>query len=366
MEHSEQTPKRDRSRSWSDAGRRWIAVVVFFVAMAAAVAALLLWPRRDIDERLRAIDAAHAVTDDGNAARHIARLVLDPAVPDLDPWLLPEGSRMATLVQPWRSEDHPEAAKWMAERRMVMDGLLQAASEPNCWFAVADVERPEAKYFTMEYQGAMLLLRAANNDLGEGRTQAALEKVLAVFRWARHLLAQANPSEQMAGWSVAQEGLQRFGEMLVRGDVPADWLDRFEAVMPPTEDAWEWQSRQMDEITGLYVRKRRSFRVRLMYTVAKRVTGRAEMTRHMYHAYVADSRAGRILLALYRWKDQTGGWPDDLAAIEDRIPRDAQLDPLSGRPFVYRATGRNFLLYSVGADGMDEGGQAGDDRLYWP
>ena len=44
--------------------------------------------------------------------------------------------------------------------------------------------------------------------------------------------------------------------------------------------------------------------------------------------------------------------PDYLAAVP--------IDPYSGRPLVYRRTGDGYLLYSVGLDGVDDGGQRVD------
>jgi hypothetical protein len=32
-------------------------------------------------------------------------------------------------------------------------------------------------------------------------------------------------------------------------------------------------------------------------------------------------------------------------------------DPFSGQPLVYRAQGTNWLLYSAGSDGVDDGGK---------
>ncbi|MBI3721527.1 MAG: hypothetical protein HY248_03155, partial [Fimbriimonas ginsengisoli] len=50
---------------------------------------------------------------------------------------------------------------------------------------------------------------------------------------------------------------------------------------------------------------------------------------------------------------RTGAAPRDLSEIPTRLRQ----DPYTGRPFAYRADGPDFVLYSVGADFKDDGGE---------
>jgi len=84
------------------------------------------------------------------------------------------------------------------------------------------------------------------------------------------------------------------------------------------------------------------------------------------------------ILALERWKIEKGAYPDSLQELLDggfiqQLPQ----DPYSNGPLIYRRQGRDFTLYSVGADFADNGGmqKAGDpwsqkanggDRVFWP
>jgi hypothetical protein len=46
--------------------------------------------------------------------------------------------------------------------------------------------------------------------------------------------------------------------------------------------------------------------------------------------------------------------------LEQPVPKYLQrvpLDPFSGRAIIYRSQGTNWLLYSVGEDGVDDGGK---------
>lgn len=359
-----QADDSQRRSCFSLAGRRRL------IGISSIVVVIGLWlflrPRMSVDDQLAATDAAHAIRAGENAAEDYAALVLDAVTPPPDPLLLSEEVRALTLAKPWRSADLPEAARWVEDHRAIMDGLQQAARKPKCWFPVSDTERPEAKYFTMEYQGAMLLLRAANNDLGEGRVEAAMEKLLCVLQMTRHLCFQAHPSERSAGWAVGEEAMKRFGWVIVTQDIPGDWLAKLEATLPSVEDTWDEEIRQWNRITSLYVRKRRGVGVRLLYLLSRTILPGREATKQYYHEYLAASRVGHIILALRRHRDTAGTWPASLAEIEGDLPREAFIDPVSRKRFVYRSTGDTFILYTVGRNSNDEGGMSGDDQLFWP
>ena len=358
-----QTDGRPRRSCFFFAGRRRLIAILSIVVVIGLW--LLLRPSMSVEDELAAIDAAHAIPAGENAAEDYAALVLDATAPP-DPQLLPEEVRALTLAKPWRSADLPEAAKWVEDHRAIMEGLLQAARKPKCWFPVSDTERPTPKYFTMEYQGAMLLLRAANNDLGEGRVEAALEKLLCVLQMARHFHSQAHPSEHSTGWDVGREAMKRFGCVVVTQDIPDDWLTKLEVTLPPVENTWDEECRQWDRITSLYVRKRNRARGRLLYILSRTIAPRRAATRHMYNTYLAESRAGHILLVLRRHKNATGAWPAALSEIESDLARDTFIDPVSRKRFVYRPTDDTFILYAVGPNAADESGTSGDDQLFWP
>tara|TARA_R110002072_G_scaffold119309_1_gene252039 strand:- start:761 stop:1066 length:306 start_codon:yes stop_codon:yes gene_type:complete len=86
----------------------------------------------------------------------------------------------------------------------------------------------------------------------------------------------------------------------------------------------------------------------------------------------------RLEHAVQRIQDAEGSFPADEAALgealgrlrDSEIPRDAEGRPLDyhGRPFRYRQPAEKvrglFDLWSVGADGIDEGGE-GDDQTNW-
>jgi hypothetical protein len=78
-----------------------------------------------------------------------------------------------------------------------------------------------------------------------------------------------------------------------------------------------------------------------------------------------------IVIALRRYKDGTGHWPESLSELHGKISPDLMIDPSNGGEFVYRREGESFRFYSKGKNGIDDAGLRDkktktDDYLYWP
>lgn len=72
---------------------------------------------------------------------------------------------------------------------------------------------------------------------------------------------------------------------------------------------------------------------------------------------IAHERLLVVELALRCYESEQGRVP---AGLEQLVPQYLQripLDPFNGRPVIYRPQGTNWLLYSVGPDGVDDGGK---------
>jgi len=64
----------------------------------------------------------------------------------------------------------------------------------------------------------------------------------------------------------------------------------------------------------------------------------------------------RGALALRAYQIEHGDYPASLAELKARGGWPIADDPFSGKPFVYRREGKGYILYSVGWDGIDNGG----------
>ena len=91
----------------------------------------------------------------------------------------------------------------------------------------------------------------------------------------------------------------------------------------------------------------------------------------IYLQKLAEQRGTRVIIALRRYKNKHGQWPESLEAIKDLVPVEILVDPINGGSFVYKLTEENFILYSKGKNNIDEGGRrsresGADDWLIWP
>jgi hypothetical protein len=75
------------------------------------------------------------------------------------------------------------------------------------------------------------------------------------------------------------------------------------------------------------------------------------------------------IVAILRYKKDTGSYPDSLQGLKaagylNKLP----IDPYSDKPLIYKKTGENFILYSIGRNFTDDGGRFFYDdrgRPFW-
>ena len=67
-------------------------------------------------------------------------------------------------------------------------------------------------------------------------------------------------------------------------------------------------------------------------------------------------RCARAGLALERFRLKRGQWPQDLADLVPELLRDIPVDPFDEQPLRYARTDRGVVVYSVGEDEVDDGG----------
>jgi hypothetical protein len=72
---------------------------------------------------------------------------------------------------------------------------------------------------------------------------------------------------------------------------------------------------------------------------------------------VAEFRCGLVATALMRYRAATGRWPESLGALVPGCLAQVPNDPFDGKPLRYRRFAEGVVVYSVGYDGIDNGGQ---------
>jgi len=90
---------------------------------------------------------------------------------------------------------------------------------------------------------------------------------------------------------------------------------------------------------------------------------------------VSNLKGCQISIALRRYKNMNGRWPQTLDAIRSSLSEEILTDPLNDGSFVYKLRDDGFRLYSKGRNNIDDGGKSdkrgepktgADDWLMWP
>jgi hypothetical protein len=76
-----------------------------------------------------------------------------------------------------------------------------------------------------------------------------------------------------------------------------------------------------------------------------------------HNRVIAHERLLAIELALLCYESEQGRAPTDLEQLVPKYIQRVPSDPFTGRPLIYRPQGTNWLVYSVGEDGIDDGGK---------
>jgi hypothetical protein len=365
-----------RTRKWV-----WCAAIVIVIA---AITCCLLWKAgllefQAVDEQLAAIEAARAIPDEENAAIIYNQLMQDPnatSLLDYRPGFLDDDSDNLTARQPWSGKEYPELAVWIKEQQHVIDRLLEASKFDKCRFPIA-IDPVQRSQLSQPYRAMrkwmFLLRRAANNDIGEGRIDDAIEKWRCLLQMGNHQCQQPVWVDLLVGIAVEAIALHQMASFIIESDLTEEHLRIIEAALPQTKNNWSKDSAAVLEVERLYERKQFSFisRLRLWrWDKDKEVLNRIQ---EIYLRLLADRRGNRrgnrILIALRRHKNKHDRWPQTLSEIQSLVPAEILIDPYNNGSFVYKLTDNNFELYSKGKNNIDEDGKYRrglDDWPIWP
>jgi hypothetical protein len=370
---------------------RWWVLVFLGTALVILV---FLWIRHragtpSIEQRLAAIEAARAIPDEENAA-HLYRELLDSYnKAEFSSYLMDRQTHYVTQRRPWRSADYPDLADWLQGQQDTIDKLKHISTFDKCRFPIGPCEN--ALQIAQQMQSRMallspvrvwaqLLICSANNDIGEGRAGAGLEKYLAVMSMAKHFRQQLDMVDYLTGIAIEALALENIRSFVMKASDGEEDLKAVQNALQGQNGQWRKQFEAVVEVDRL---------------LARNVMGPIFLwfTRFFSHADApyercmeislhvqTDLRGVLILAALRRHKDKTGQWPQTLEDIRSLAPEEAFVDPTNGGNFVYRLTPDGFILYSRGPNNIDEAGQYNDeydaqtaerkilrdDRMIWP
>ena len=306
-------------------------------------------------------------------------------------WLLPATWLYLQLLSypqpPAVDRDRPNVLPRLLERGHNLEflaGLPQAQSvnaevirlskEPGFvpvpWNADLRARRHYENYFTDELMAARSISRgldAQATAVEKTEPDLAAEHVMAIFRLGDKLEHEGLLVHGLVGLAIDGVG-QAHLTKLRQGVSPAM---RHKIVLEL--QALE-KSRDHDDVT----------RDQLWYSLNDRWAfrldqvlnpGTAVSTNSNYFHYarscnrsICVTRLLMIDLAVRNYHTDHGNHPPELASLVPQYLTEIPLDPFSQKPFIYYPTSPDFVLYSVGGDGVDNGGKFGPHQFipaYW-
>ena len=354
---------------------------VFSILLTLAFC-LLLWKYffyKSPYEKITAIETARSIPESENAATiynkflGYNRSLFEYEFPDAN-------TEDATLAKPWPSKDYPKLADWFEQHQDITDELLQLTKIEQCRFPLTDF--PKGSGVHGRRLGAMrlctfFLVRAANNDIAEGRTEQALEKCFCLIRIGRHNRQQPFALDFSIGITIESMALKRMRNCILDSDVTEENLQAIETAILQPNSEWTKDLENMLAVEKLYVKilpyepSESGWWSRL---TAWREKGRDQQekinrVKEIYMRLLADRRGNQILIALRRFRNKTGRWPEGFDELKSLAVEDIFIDPQNNGPFIYKLTDDSFIMYSKGPNNIDEGGSdknGADDRAIWP
>ncbi|MBW8039072.1 MAG: hypothetical protein FVQ85_03635 [Planctomycetes bacterium] len=318
-----------------------------------------------VDEQLAAIQAAHAIPDAENAA-----IIYNQLLENYDESEFPPDSlSIEVRRQPWLSKDYPEGAEWLKDIQDIISTLLEASKKEKCRFPIiTDVQQMSGQMEDRAMRRwARLLISAVNNDIAEGRIDAGIQKYKCIIRMGNHLCQQPVLLDYLVGFAVEDLALGSMKTLILEGDVSEEHLKAIEAAIPQSKDNWAEVSSKIIEFESLFERKNYNLfdRLKLGWQGMRVEDNIERMQDGHLRRQLWRCRGNRILIALRRYRNKSGRWPESLDIIQSSLQAEIFVDPFNNGSFVYKLTSDSFKLYSKGKNNIDED-EYEDDWTIWP
>ncbi len=201
------------------------------------------WRPYTFDKELAEIEAKRAIPDSEIAAIIYNQLleIDDEEEDEYEPNFVDDNCYDLTRSEPWLSKDHPEITEWLQRKDRTIAMLMNASRLEKCRFPInADLVSIS---YTMDRLAPMrrwayLLIRAANNDMGEGRINQAIEKNLTVLKMAKHQYQQPIIIDMLVGIAIEALAIKQFNTFVVTSDATEERLSIIEKALAEIKHDW--------------------------------------------------------------------------------------------------------------------------------
>ena len=242
--------------------RKW-----FWLSAGVVVIALIIWvflPEDDEGWRpytfvkeLAELEAKYAIPDEENAALIYDELFETFDIDSNQPEFFIK-SKPSSKDEPWLSKDHPKTDEWLKGHQSTIEKLLQAAQKDKCRFLPISADPliydMHMEKFSKMRKSAFLLISVANNDIGEGRIDAGIEKYLCLIQMAGHLCQQPTLADHLVGLAIERLSLFLLNQFVVEGQPSIQQLQVISNSIEAVENKWNSDWRKMLNFEKLYAK----------------------------------------------------------------------------------------------------------------
>jgi hypothetical protein len=246
----------------------WRWRLLFDMATVMVLAGVAVWafrPNNDMgtwepysfDEDIARAEAARAMAPQENAAEVYRKLFAAYDADDFDSGLFAADPYQETPTRGWRDGEFPEVKSWLEDHAEGFAMLREATGLPQCRFPLAttQLERDAQMMRTnLAKRWGLVLVRAVNNDLGEGRNAAAMENIAVLRRMAGHLYQQQMLFDMPRGLSLERMAYNAMSRLIVEYGATEEQLGRMEEWLSDVEGTLEADWERVFEYEKLYVK----------------------------------------------------------------------------------------------------------------
>jgi len=336
--------------------RRWRLCIVAAALLGLGLFAILYFAggrsRESLAQRIAAVNAAHVLPPEQNAATIYDQLVASGVLTGTDPNLIP--------------------AAYAA--------LVKASGMESCWFPLVPGEQCYREHGARNLpmrQWMFTLISLAQTDVMGERYDAAVEKLDGLVRMAGHLQQQLLISDSAVGMAIEVHVWLTWTECVMQEDGAEELLRAAEAIPPDKlANTYKEFSSQVLQVNALIKESGRAEQTlprrieEWWREIRDPIKSAEENFDRTYLSLLCRRRGVRIVAGLWRYHEANRRWPDSLDDIKTLVPEQALIDPFTEQMFVYRKeVGGQFTLYSKGPNEIDDNGLRGgkaDDYRIWP
>jgi hypothetical protein len=271
--------------------RKW-----FWLSAGVVLIALIIWvflPEDDegwrpytFDKELAALEAKYVIPDEENAAfaydEIFETLDIDSNQPEFFIKLKP-----SSKDEPWLTKDHPETAEWLKDKQKIIDRLIEISRIEKCKFSIpvgpASLDL-SMKRLPQIRRSTFLLVSAANNDIAEGRIDAALEKCLCIIQMAKHLYQQPALIYYQVGIAIEALGSLRLNRFVIEAQPRPEQLQLIANSLIGVENNWGADWRKVMDFEKLYAK---NMLCGMVYEVDSE--GKTRLTRRSFASTIGQS-----------------------------------------------------------------------------